>query len=160
MTAFARRPFQTPPPYVVDQFANRDPQRGFVAAGPFDVAAEAIQLGTEAAGVPGVVGIRRHADRTKPLDTTIQDVLDAGHRLDVVDDGRLAEHAFDGGKRRLDPRPRPLAFETLNQSGFFAADVGRRTAMQVDVQVIATAQNVLAQVARRVAFVDRLLQPR
>ena len=74
---------------------------------------------------------------------------DAGHRLDVVDHGRLAEHAFDGRKRRLDPRPGPLAFEAFDQPGLFAADIGRRAAMHVNIERKVAAADVLAQVARR-----------
>ena len=54
----------------------------------------------------------------------------AGQRLDVVDDGRLAEGPFDGGERRLDARPGALAFQALDQAGLLAADVGAGAAVQ------------------------------
>ena len=89
--AFARRPFHTPPPNSSISSRQRDPQRCFVAAGPLDVTAQAVELRPEAAGVAGIVGIGRHADRLEPVDAAVEDVRHAGDGLDVVDDRRLAE---------------------------------------------------------------------
>ena len=99
-----------------------------------------------------IVRIGRHADRLEPLDAALEDVRHAAERFDVVDDRRLAERAFDGGKRRLDPRPGPLAFEAFDQARLFAADVRARPAVQVDVEIEARAENVLAQQTGGVAF--------
>ena len=78
----------------VDQLAHRDAQRQFDAARLVDVAADAIELRPVAAGVARVLRIGRHADRLEPIDAAVDDVRHAGHRLDVVHDGRLAEHAL------------------------------------------------------------------
>ena len=83
---------------------------------------------------------------------------DAGHGLDIVDDRRLVERAFDGRERRLDPRPGSLAFQAFDQPGLFAADVGRRAAMHVNIEREIGAADVLAQIAGLVAFVDGRLQ--
>ena len=95
-TALALRPFHTPPPNSSISCAAGDAQRGLVAAGPVDVAAEAVELRAEAAGVARIVRLGRRAHRAEPADAAIDDVLHAGERLDVVDDGRLAEEPFDG----------------------------------------------------------------
>jgi len=46
-----------------------------------------------------------------------------GETHHVVDDGRLAEQAFDGGDRRLVADDAALAFDRLQHRGFFAANV-------------------------------------
>ena len=71
----------------------------------------------------------------------------------------LRNSAFDGRKRRLDPRPGPFAFQAFDQARFFAADVCRRAAMQENIERKVAAENVLAEIACRVALVDRRLQP-
>ena len=108
------------------------------------MATQTIQFGTEATRIAWVIGIGWDANPFEPLGSAFDDVFHAGHRLDVVDDGGLAEHTFDGRKGRLDPRPSAFAFQTLNQSRLLAADVGRGAAMHVNVQRIAATQNVLA----------------
>src|SRR5207249_12021426 len=81
-----------------------------------------------------------------------------GHRrqrLDVVDDGGLAERALDRGKRRLDLGPALLALERGEQAGLLAADVGAGPAVDDDVEVEARALDVLAEEPRPVGFLDR-----
>ena len=142
----------------VDQRASGDAHRQFVTARLVDVAADAIQLRPVAAGVARIGRVGRHAHRLEPLDAPIQDVRHAGERLDVVHDRRLAEQPLDGRKRRLDPRPRALAFEAFDQPGLLAADVRSRPAVQIHVEVFAAAENVLAEQIRLVAILDRLLE--
>ena len=71
----------------------------------------------------------------------------------------LRNAPFDGGKRRLDARPGPLAFQAFDQPGLFAADVGRRAAVQINIEREVAAEDVLAEIAGGVALVDRGLQP-
>src|SRR5258705_13756285 len=97
--------------------------------------AEAKQLRPIAAGIARVLRIGWHADRLEPVCSTIDDVRHARQRLDVVHDRRLAERPFDGRKRRLDPRPAALAFETLDKARLFAADISRRAAMEEHIAV-------------------------
>src|SRR5436305_909730 len=82
----------------------------------------------------GVVRVLGHAQRLEPVGPALEDVLDAGQRLDVVDDGRLAEGALDGREGRLDPRPGPLALQRLDQPRLLAADVRPGAAVGVDVE--------------------------
>ena len=96
--------------------------------------AHAVKLGAKAAGIARMLCVGQGAQRTEPLDAALDDVLDAGQRFDVVHHGRLAKQPLDRGKRRLDARPGPFAFETFDQPGFFTADVGRGAAMNVDIQ--------------------------
>src|SRR4029453_11433803 len=103
----------------------------------------AIELGAVAGGVGRVGWIGRDADRFEPFDAAVDDLLDAGDCLNVVNNSRLSKGPFDCGKRRLDARPGPLAFEAFYQARFFAADVGPRTAMHVDVERVAAAEDVL-----------------
>ena len=144
---------------LLDQFAAGDAQRQLAVARPVYVAADPVDLRPVAAGVAGVVGVGRRADRPEPIDAPLQDVLHAGQRLHVVHDGGLAEHALDGRERGLDPRPCPPALDALDQPRLLATDVGRRAAMDVNVQREVAAQDVLAQVAGPVALVDRRLHP-
>jgi len=94
----------------------------------------------------------------KPVDAAIDDLRHAGRGLDVVHDGRLAEHPFDRREGRLDPRPGSLPFEALDQAGFFAADVSGRADVDEDVEREGRAEDVLTEQPGGVAFVDRELQ--
>src|SRR5262249_32419740 len=122
---------------LVDQLAHGNAQRQLDAARLVDVAAEAVQLRAVAAGVARVLRVGRHAHRLEPVGPAVHDGRDAGQRLDVVDDGRLAEGPLDGGERRLDPRPRPLALQALDQPPLLAPDVRPRAAVPeaLDVQL-------------------------
>ena len=140
MTAFSFRPSRKPPPKagIVDEFADRDlADFDLVIAGLPDVAADADDA---RAGVVGRAELRvfRAAHR--------DDVLHGAERLDVVDDGRAhveAEHRRE--IRRLDARIGPLAFERFDEAGFLAANVSARAAMNVDFQIVAGAEDVLAE---------------
>src|SRR5579885_3372688 len=83
---------------TVDELADRDAQGPLNAAGVVDVAADAVQLRAEAAGVARVLRVGRHPHRLEPVHAAVDDVRDAGHRFDVVDDGRFAEGALDSGE--------------------------------------------------------------
>src|SRR5262249_1527564 len=130
---------------LFDELANRDAQRQLDAARVIHVAADAVQLRSVTAGVARVFRIGRDADGFQPIGSAIDHVRHAGERLDIVDDGRLAERAFDGGKRRLNPRPAALAFEALNQSRLFAADICPGAAVQVHVEAEFLTEDVFAE---------------
>src|SRR5207249_11724526 len=110
-----------------------------------DVPRKGVELRPIAAGVTRVLRVGRDAERLEPVVAALHDLRDAGEGLDVVDDRRLAEGAFDGGERRLDPRPGPLSFQALDQPGFFAADVRPGAAVHHHVEIEAAAENVLAE---------------
>ena len=140
-----------PAAQVVDQLAHRDlADFDFVIAGPLHVAADADDA---RAGVVRRAELRvfgaAHAD----------DVLHVAERLDVVDDGRAHVEAEHGREiRRLDARIGALAFERFDQAGFLAADVGARAAVDVDFQIVAGAENVLAEEILRARFLERLFE--
>src|SRR5262249_8000186 len=154
--ALGLAPFPDAATVLVNQFADRDAQGQLDGAGPVYVAADVIQFRPVAAGVARVLRVGRHADRLEPLVALVDDVRHAGERLDVVDDRRLAEGALDGGKGRFDARPGALAFETLDQAGLLAADVGAGATVEVYVEVEAAAEDVLAQQAMLVRLGDGL----
>ena len=57
--------------------------------------------------------------------------------------------ALDGGEGRLDPRPGPLAFQAFDQARLLAADIGSGSAMEMNIEVEARAENILARAGRR-----------
>src|SRR6185369_10468953 len=128
---------------------QRRAHRQLVGAGPFYVAGDAVQLRPGSGVGP---------DAFEPRRAALEDVPHAHQRLHVVDDGRTAEHAVDGRKRRLDARMGTLALERFDQAGLFAADVRAGAAMHVDVELARGAENVLAEKAFRLRFGDRLEQ--
>ena len=79
--------------------------------------------------------------------------------LDIVDNGRPAEQAFDGGEGGLEPRPTTLAFDCFEQSSLFAANICTCTAVQValDRKVGRPAHQTLrAEDAHLIGFLDGL----
>ena len=70
----------------------------------------------------------------------------------------LRNAPFDGRKRRLDPRPGPLAFQAFDQARLFAADVRPAPRCKINVERKVAAQNVLAQQVVGVAFSIACLQ--
>ncbi len=54
-----------------------------------------------------------------------------------------AEHGGEVG--RLDARVGALALERFDEAGFLAADVGAGAAMDVDLEIVAGAEDVLAE---------------
>src|SRR5262249_28325836 len=136
------------------QLAHGHAQGQFDAAGLVDVAADAVELRPVAAGVARVLRVGRHAHRLEPVGPAVHDVGDAGDRLDVVDDRRLAEGPLDRGEGRLDPRPGALAFEALDEPGLLAADVGAGAAVLEHVEVKVLAEDVAAEQVGGVGLVD------
>ena len=79
--------------------------------------------------------------------------------FDVVDDGGALVEAEHRRKiRGLDARVGALAFERFDEAGFLAADVSARAAMDVDFEVEAGAEDVLAKEPVGLGFGDGLLQ--
>ena len=80
---------------------------------------------------------------------------DPGHRregLGVVDRGGLAVQAVARRERRLEARQPLLAFQRFQQRGFLAADVGAVAVVGVQVEAELRAEDVLAEIARRVGL--------
>ena len=131
--------------HVVDQILERETERDFVIAGPLHVAAHREELG------PCALGIRQ-AQRFVPGRAALDDVGDGRKRLDVVDRGREAEQSGGRRERRLDPGIAALALDRIHERGLFAADVGARAAMQIDLD--------RAEHARRIGLGQRALHDR
>ena len=132
---------------VVQQFAEgHGTGNDFIIAGALHVAGDTDDA--RAGGAFGAflsVGFAAHGD----------DVLHLAQGFHVVHDGGAAVQA-DGGREigGLDAGIGAHAFQGIEQGRFLTADVGARAAVQVDFQIVAGPQDVLAQKA---AFA-RLLQ--
>ena len=96
---------------LFDEVATGHAHRQLDAFRLVDVPRDGIQFRPVTACIPRVLRVGRHAERLEPVVAVLHDLRDAGHRFDVIHDRRLAERTFDGRERRLDSRPRPLAFE-------------------------------------------------
>jgi hypothetical protein len=75
------------------------------------------------------------ADAGVGLATQLQDERHVHQRLDVVDDGRLAEEPDLDRVGRLVARLTALALDRLEQGGLLAADVGAGSPPELDVEV-------------------------
>src|SRR6476661_2594417 len=70
---------------------------------------------------------------------------DRRNRLDVIDDRRAAIEADHRREGRLQPWVAALALQRFEQRALLAADIGSRAAMHRDIEIEATAEDVLAQ---------------
>src|SRR5437879_4775404 len=130
---------------IVDDLAERHRHRGFHETGSDHVSGDRV----EPAATLGL-----GPERGEPLRAPRDDVGQAGERLDIVDDGRLAEGPLDGGEGWLDLGPALLALERRDEPRLLAADVGARPAVHDDLEVEARALDVLAEETRVVGFLD------
>ena len=99
------------------------------------------------------------AHRGEPLGAVLDDARHRRDRLDVVDDGRAGVEAGDRGERRAQAGLAAATLEALEQRGLLATDVGAGAGVHDDVEVVAGAVDVLAEVAGGVRLVDRGLHP-
>ena len=67
-----------------------------------------------------------HAEVAIILGAFVQDDRDGGQRDQVIDDGRLAEQAFDRRQGRLGTDLAAPALQAFEHRRFFAADVSAR----------------------------------
>src|SRR5437667_1156565 len=122
---------------IMDQFAERDfADFDLVVARFADVAADADDA---------CAGVVRRAELRVFRGAHRDDVFHRAEGLDVVDDRRAQVETEDGREvRRLDARIGAFAFERFDQAGLLAADVGARPAMDVDLEVVAGPEDVVA----------------
>jgi len=130
---------------IVDDLAEGHRHRGFHEPGPDHMPGDRVEPGA-------ALGLG--AESGEPLRAPRDDVGQARERLDIVDDGRLAERPLDGRKGRLDLGPALLALEGGDEPRLLAADVGAGPAMHDDLEVEARALDVLAEKALVVGFLD------
>ena len=136
-------------PVFLDQLADRRAVFHFIVARPVDVPAHAPQP------CPGS-GWR--TDRLEPVGAVEHDMREVADGLDVVDHGRLTVEALDRRERRLEARLAAVALKRGQHGRLFAANVGAGAAVQDDVDVVALAQDVLAEVPGLAGLVDGRLQ--
>src|SRR5581483_12398636 len=92
-----------------------------------------------------------------PLGAAKNDVGNAGQRLRIINDRRSAPEPDHSREGWPDSRDAALAFERLHQRRFLAYFVRAGAAMPVNIEIVATAKNVLAEKAARIGVTQRLL---
>ncbi len=132
---------------VFEQLTGGDAERQFPQARVLHLAGEAHQLGA-------VVFAAFAGQRLVPVVAIGDDGRHVAQGLDVVHAGRLAPHAHGGREGRLGARVGSAAFERVDQCGFFTADVAPGASVHEQLEIETAAQDVLAQQAGSLGFVD------
>ena len=101
--------------------------------------------------------IFRWAQVGKPVRATKEDVGNTGQRLGVIDDGGSAPESDDSREGRPDSRDAALAFQRFHQCGFFTDLIRARATVPVNVEIVAAAEDILAQETAGVGVGNRLL---
>ena len=130
---------------VVDEALEGRAEGHFDEAGVLDFADEREDLG---AGTFGAAGLR------KPGGSAADDGRDVAPGLDVVDVGGLAPEAFLRGERRPRMGTAGKAFKRGDEGCFFAADECSCALHQLDVEVEATIEDVVAEQAVFACLLD------
>ena len=94
------------------------------------------------------------AESRVPFAAAAQNFRHGGKCFHVVDDRGRTVQPDHGGEGRPDARIAALAFERFHQRGFFAAFIGARARMRDQIEVEAAAENIFAQIAGFVSFLD------
>ncbi len=94
----------------------------------------------------------------KPAGTTAQNGWCNSDTLHIVDRCRRPIEAHIGREWRLQAWHALLAFQALNQSCFFAANVSTGTMCHVQLEVPAAVSGILAQKPGVISLIDRALQ--
>ena len=123
---------------VIDDLAERGAHRDLDEAGVHDVTGQGKGLGAGAA-----IG----TDGTEPRRALLDDVGDVCEGFDVVEAGGPAEEAFIHASGRFGARHAAVAFNGRRHGGAFAADKGARAAVDVHVEALAAAENVVTDQA-------------
>ncbi len=69
----------------------------------------------------------------------------AGQGLDIVDNRRAGEDTDHGGEGRLEAWKPPLALDGFDESRLLSADVGAGAAVDMDLEIVAAADDVLPE---------------
>ena len=92
------------------------------------------------------------------IGAAVQNDRNGGQGDHVVDDRGLAEEALQRRQRRLEAHLAAFALQGFEERGFLAADVGAGAHPHLEVETLAAAPDVLAQVAGRGRRRDRRLE--
>ena len=131
--------------------AERGAHGDFVNAGLREMAVEGEEFGTG-----GFV----RADGAVGLAAEGEDGVEVGEGFDVVEDGRFAEEALDGGEGRPRADLRALTFDGGEQGGLLTADVGTRSLDRLQHEIETGAEDVLAEQSSGFQFLDGFVDDR
>ena len=95
----------------------------------------------------------------EPVRAVGHDRRHGGDRLDVVDHGGAGVQPLHRRERRLEPGLPPVALQRVEQRRLLAADVRAGPGVDDDVEVVARAEDVAAEVAGLVRLGDGVLDP-
>ena len=136
---------------VVDEFAERDAERGLEQAAISDIARELDRHGAARAS---------HAELGIGLGAAVEDEGDRRERQHVVDHGRLAEQALVRRQRRLGADDAAAAFQAFQQRGLLAADIGAGADPDLEIEAVIGAADALAEIAGAPRGLDRRVHRR
>ena len=134
---------------VVDELRERRAERHLDEARAVHLADQREDLGARALGAAGL------GEPGRALGDDRRDVVPG---LDVVDVGRLAVEALLRRERRARARPAGLALERRDERRLLAADEGAGALDELDVEVEAAAEDVVAEDAVGPGLLDRALE--
>src|SRR5260370_27896384 len=87
-----------------------------------------------------------------PFDSSCDNRRKSRKRLTVIDHGRATIETNDCREGRFETWVATTAFERFHERTLLAADIGSRTAMDDDIQVIAAIQDVLTDQTTVICF--------
>src|SRR5271166_5801833 len=93
----------------------------------------------------------------KPLRSAEEDMGHAGQRLRIINNRRSAPQPDDRRERRPDSRNTALPLERFHQRRLLPYFISACTTMPINLEVVAAAENVLAQKSASIGVFDRLL---
>ncbi len=133
---------------VVDQGADRGAQGQLVVARLFDMSAQAEDARSSTLF---------SAKRGIPLCSILDDGRNGCERFAVIDDGWSTIQANCCREWRLQTWITTPAFQGFHQCAFFAADISTGAPVHNDVEGKVAAQDILANIASGICFLDGLL---
>ena len=133
----------------VDNLTQGDAHRDFDKTHVVDLACQSEHFGTF-----GFLG----ADAAEPGSAFGDDDRNVGKSLDVVDVRGFAHISADSGERGFQRGFAALAFHRVDQSSLFTADESAGTVAELDVEVEASAEDVVAEEAVFASLVDGYFQ--
>ncbi len=151
LEALEHAPFAHSAAPLVDDCPDAWPERHFDTAGPVHRSGEGEHLRALLLGI---------GDRTPPLRAVAHDHRGVGVGLDVVHVRGLVPEARLGRERRLDAGHAPVAVNRTHEACLVAADIRPGAEEDHDLEVLAAAEDVLAEEALLAGLLDGLLHAR